>query len=62
MCRTAEVLPFVELVFIDMFNYMTLRSALVVSIDSVHAGMSFLLSVFKGMNTTAAPLPYNCVE
>jgi hypothetical protein len=56
------VLPFVALVFIDPFDYMTLRSASVVSIDNVCAGSSFALSVFKGMNTIANPLPYNYIE
>jgi hypothetical protein len=60
--RTTEVLPFVALVFIDPFDYMTLRSALIVSIDNVHAGTSFLFSVFKGMNTVATLLLYNYVE
>jgi hypothetical protein len=36
MCRTAEVLPFVAIVFIGLFDYSTLRSALVVFIDNVH--------------------------
>jgi hypothetical protein len=49
--------PFVALVFIDMFDYTTLRSASVVFIDNIRAGMSFPLSVFKGMNTTATLLP-----
>jgi hypothetical protein len=62
MCRTSEVPPFVALVFIDMFDYTTMRSASVVSIDNVHAGSSFLFLVFKGMNTVAAPLPYNYIE
>jgi hypothetical protein len=47
VCRTAEVLPFVALVFIDMFDYTTLRSASVVSIDNVCVGTSFQLSVLK---------------
>jgi hypothetical protein len=57
-----EVLPFVALVFIDLFCYMTLRSASVVSIDNVRAGMCFPLSVFKGMNTVDAPFPYSNLE
>jgi hypothetical protein len=62
VCRTAKVLPFVALVFIDLFDYTTLRSALAVSIVNVHAGTSFLLLVFKGMNTIATPFPYICIE
>jgi hypothetical protein len=62
VCRTTEVPPFVALVFIDLLDYTTLRSALVVSVDNVHAGTSFLLLVFKGMNTVAARLPYNYIE
>jgi hypothetical protein len=50
------------LAFIDLFDYMTLRSASVVSIDNVHAGTSFSLSVFSGMNTATTLLPYNYVE
>jgi hypothetical protein len=57
-----EVLPIVELFFINLFDYMTLRSALVVSIDNIHVGMSFPLSVFKGMNTIATLLPYSYIE
>jgi hypothetical protein len=57
-----EVLPFVVLVFIDLFDYTTMRSALVVSIDNVCAGTTFTLSVFKGMNTTVTPLSYICIE
>jgi hypothetical protein len=56
------VLPFVALVFIDLFDYTTLRSASAVSIVNVHAGTSFLLLVFKGMNTIATPFPYICIE
>jgi hypothetical protein len=52
----------VALVFIDLLDYTTLRSALVVSVDNVRAGTSFLLLVFKGMNTVAAPLSYNYIE
>jgi hypothetical protein len=52
----------VALVFIDLFDYMTLRSALVGFIDNVCAGTYFPLSVFKGMNTIATPLPYNYIE
>jgi hypothetical protein len=63
MCRTAEVTPIVTIVFIDMFDYIALRSASVVFIDNVRAGTSFPLSIFKDMNTiVAAPLPYNYVE
>jgi hypothetical protein len=62
MCRTAEVPPIVALVFIDLFDYTALRSASVVFIDNVCAGTSFPLSVFKDMNTVAAPLPFNYVE
>jgi hypothetical protein len=62
MCRTAEVLPFVALVFIDLFDYTILRSASVVFLDNVRAGTSFPLSVFKVMNTIATPLPYICIE
>jgi hypothetical protein len=56
------VLPFVALVFIDLFDYTTMRSASVVSIDNVRARTSFALSVFKGVNTTVAPLPYISIE
>jgi hypothetical protein len=52
----------VVLVFIDLFDYMTLRSALVGFIDNVCAGTYFPLSIFKGMNIVAAPLPYNYIE
>jgi hypothetical protein len=62
VCRTVDVLPFVALVFIDLFDYTTLRSASVVSINNVRAGTSFLLSVFKGMNTNIALLPYIYVK
>jgi hypothetical protein len=62
VCRSADVLPFVALVFIDLFDYMTLRSASVVSIKNVRAVTSFLLSIFKGMNTSIAPLPYIYVK
>jgi hypothetical protein len=58
MCRTTEVLPFVAPIFVELFDYTTLRSASVVFIDNVHAGMTFLLSVFNGMNTVATLLPY----
>jgi hypothetical protein len=58
VCRAAEVLPFVAPVFIDLFDYMTLRSASVVFTDNVHAGTFIPLPVFKGMNTIAPPLPY----
>jgi hypothetical protein len=50
------------LIFIDLFDYMTLSSASVVFIDNVCAGTYFPLSVFKGMNTVAASLPYNYIE
>jgi hypothetical protein len=53
--------PLVVLVFIDLFDYMTLRSASVVFFNNVRMGMFLALSVFKGMNTIAAPLPYNYV-
>jgi hypothetical protein len=56
-----EVLPFVAPVFVELFDYMTLRSASIVFIDIVHAGTTFPLSVFKGMNTVATPLPYFCI-
>jgi hypothetical protein len=62
VCRTAEVLPFGALVFIDLFDYTTLRSTSVVSIKNARAGTSFPLSVFKGMNTIATLLPYNYIE
>jgi hypothetical protein len=62
VCRTADMLPFVALVFIDLFDYTTLRSASLASINNVRAGTSFLLSVFKGMNTIIAPLPYIYVK
>jgi hypothetical protein len=52
----------VALVFIDLFDYTTLRSAPIVFIDIVHAETTFPLSVFKGMNITAALLPYICIE
>jgi hypothetical protein len=39
-----------------------LRSASGVFIKNVCAGTYFPLSVFKGMNTVAAPLPYNYIE
>jgi hypothetical protein len=51
----------VVLVFIDLFDYMTLRSASVVFFDNVHAGTFPTLLVFKGMNTIATSLPYNYV-
>jgi hypothetical protein len=43
------------------FDYMTLRSASVVFIDNDCAGTYFLLSVFKGMNSIIALLPYNYI-
>jgi hypothetical protein len=43
VCRTTEVQPIVALVFVNLFDYMTLRSASVVSIDNVHVGTSFPL-------------------
>jgi hypothetical protein len=53
----------VTLVFIDLFDYIPLRSASVVFIDNIRAGTSFPLLIFKDMNTVvAAPLPYNYVE
>jgi hypothetical protein len=62
MCKTEEVPPLVVLVFIDLFDYMTLRLASIVFFENVHAGMFPALSVFKGMNTVAPPLFYNYVE
>jgi hypothetical protein len=50
------------LVFIDLFDYTTLTSASIVFFDKVCVGMYFPLSVFKGMNTIAASLPYNYIE
>jgi hypothetical protein len=52
----------VALVFIVLFDYMTLRSASVVFFDNIRAGTFLVLSVFKGMNTVATLLPYNYVE
>jgi hypothetical protein len=56
------VVPFVALVFIDLFDYTILRSASIVFIDIVRAETTFPLSVFKGMNIIAALLPYICIE
>jgi hypothetical protein len=52
----------VALVFIDLFDYTFLRLASVFFIDNVCAGTYFPLLVFKGMNTTTAPLSYNYIE
>jgi hypothetical protein len=49
------------LLFVDLYDYMTLRSASMVFIINVCAGTYFPLSVFKGMNTVAALLPYNYI-
>jgi hypothetical protein len=57
-----EVLHLRYFVFIDLFDYTTLRSSLVVLFDNVRAGTFPALSVFKGMNTVAALLPYYYVE
>jgi hypothetical protein len=57
-----EVLPFVALVFIDLFDYTTLWLASVVFIDNIRAGTCFPLLVFKGVNTIAALLHYNYVQ
>jgi hypothetical protein len=57
-----EVLPFVAPVFVEPFDYTTLRSALAIFTDNVHAGTTFPLPVFKGMNNVAASLPYICIE
>jgi hypothetical protein len=54
VCRAAEVLPFVVPVFVELIDYMTLKSALVVFADNVHAGTSFPLLVFKGMRSSVA--------
>jgi hypothetical protein len=53
---------YVALVFIDLFNYTTMRSVSVVSVDNVRVETSLPLSFFKGMNTTTAPFPYNYIE
>jgi hypothetical protein len=50
------------LVFVEPFDYKTLRSASVVFTNNVHAGTTFPLPVFKGMNNVAALLPYICIE
>jgi hypothetical protein len=60
MCRAAEVLPFVASVFVELFDYTTLRSASIVFTGIVRVG-TFPLSFFKGMNTIATPLPYICI-
>jgi hypothetical protein len=56
------VLPFVAPVFVEPFDYTTLRSASAIFTDNVHAGTTFPLPVFKGMNNVAALLPYICIE
>jgi hypothetical protein len=61
MCRAVEVMAFVAPVFIDFFDYMTLRSASVVFTENIRAGTLFPLSIFKGMNIVAPPLPYICI-
>jgi hypothetical protein len=61
VCRTAEVLPFVAHVFIELFIYTTLRSASRVFTGNVRAGTFISLLVFKGMNTITPPLPYICI-
>jgi hypothetical protein len=61
VCRAAEVLPFIAPIFIELFDYMTLRSASVIFTDNVHEGMSFPLPVFKGMDTVPPPLRYICI-
>jgi hypothetical protein len=62
VCNPFEVPHLVVLVFIDLFVYTTLRSALVVFFDKVCAETYFPLLVFKGMNIVTAPLPYNYIE
>jgi hypothetical protein len=62
VCRTTAVPPVVVLVFIDLFDYTTLRSASLVFIDNICAGTFPIFSVFKGMNSIATLLPYNYVE
>jgi hypothetical protein len=61
VCRTTEVLPFVALVFIDLFIYMTLRSASLVFTKNVRMGTFIPLPVFKGMNTITPLLPYHYI-
>jgi hypothetical protein len=50
-----------EPVFVELIECTTLMSALVVFIDNIHAGRTFPLPVFKGMNTAAPLLPYICI-
>jgi hypothetical protein len=57
-----ELPPIMALVFVDPFDYTTLRSVSVVFIDNVRAGTFPVLSVFKGVNTTTASLPCNYIE
>jgi hypothetical protein len=61
VCRAAEVLPFAAPVFIDLFDYTTLRSVSVVFTGNVHAGTLFPLPVFMGMNIVAPLLHYICI-
>jgi hypothetical protein len=61
MCRAAKVLSFVAPGFIEMFIYMTMRSASHVFTDNVRVGTFIPLPVFKGMNTTTPLLPYICM-
>jgi hypothetical protein len=60
--RTTKVPPIVALVFVDVFDYMTLTSALLVFNNNVRAGTLPAFSVFKSMNTITALFPYNYVE
>jgi hypothetical protein len=45
VCITAKALPLVALGFIDLFDYTTISSASVVSIDNVSAERIFVLGL-----------------